>query len=318
MGVENSPVISGSIAVDSVVRTNHSFHEWIDVSKDRISTSFFAEEYVERPGGTGSNIAYTFSKLGGTPFLLGASGEDYLTQLAKLNELGVDTEHVHISQLPTARFHVLTDCNGSQIASFYPGAMFDSESLVLRAWAGTNTMVVVSPHDPKSMLSQINQCEQYNLRLFFDPGQQVINSDKEILRRGVEVAEVVIVNDYELELLSEKLGVHSDELQTSVPYFVTTYGEKGSVISGRKVSCPITVPVAKATQVIDVTGAGDAFRAGFLRGFLMEKPLEVAGRMGAVAGAYAVEKLGTMEHDFTHEEFADRYKKNFGENLTLS
>ena len=68
-------------------------------------------------------------------------------------------------------------------------------------------------------------------------------------------------------------------------------------------------PVA---EVKDPTGAGDAFRAGFVKGLALDKPLDVAARMGSVSAAYAVEKHGTQEHTFTWQEFADRYAAAFG------
>ncbi|MGD2115343.1 MAG: PfkB family carbohydrate kinase, partial [Acidobacteriota bacterium] len=69
---------------------------------------------------------------------------------------------------------------------------------------------------------------------------------------------------------------------------------------------------ARVRQVVDPTGAGDAFRAGFLAGLLREQPLDVCGRLGSVAAVYAVEHRGTQEHRYTREEFAERYRENFG------
>jgi adenosine kinase len=92
---------------------------------------------------------------------------------------------------------------------------------------------------------------------------------------------------------------------------ITTLGDKGSLIStdGRD----IPVPAAKVSDIKDPTGAGDAYRAGLLKGLAMNKGIETAARMGAVAAAFAVEKYGTQEHAYTFDEFASRYKQNFGE-----
>jgi len=64
---------------------------------------------------------------------------------------------------------------------------------------------------------------------------------------------------------------------------------------------------------LDPTGAGDAYRSGFLKGFVLGKDLETSAKMGAVAAAYAIEKYGTQEHHYTYKDFAGRYRENFGE-----
>jgi adenosine kinase len=74
----------------------------------------------------------------------------------------------------------------------------------------------------------------------------------------------------------------------------------------------ITIPAAKVSDVLDPTGAGDAYRAGLLKGLAMNKNIEDAAKIGAVAAAYAVENYGTQEHYYTYEEFSERYRQNFG------
>ena len=92
-------------------------------------------------------------------------------------------------------------------------------------------------------------------------------------------------------------------------------GAKGSRIQQDKKSW--NIPAAKPKKVVDPTGAGDAYRAGFLAGYLNNLPIEVCGRMGSIAAVYTVEKYGTTTHRFTKSEFAVRYKHNFGEGLNI-
>ena len=92
---------------------------------------------------------------------------------------------------------------------------------------------------------------------------------------------------------------------------ITTLGEKGSLISTGE--SDIKIPPAKAGDVVDPTGAGDAFRAGLLKGIAMGKGLETSAKMGAVAATYAIEKYGTQEHCFSYDDFSQRYRSNFGE-----
>jgi adenosine kinase len=70
-------------------------------------------------------------------------------------------------------------------------------------------------------------------------------------------------------------------------------------------------------KIVDPTGAGDAWRSGFLAGLEKGFDLQTCGQMGAVASAYAIEHYGTQEHFYTKEEFAKRYRQNFNTLLKL-
>ena len=89
-----------------------------------------------------------------------------------------------------------------------------------------------------------------------------------------------------------------------VPILVTTLGAKGSIIETKTER--IEIPIAKVKHAVDPTGAGDAYRAGFVAGYLSKKPLDVCGSMGAVAAAYVVGTYGTMNHFYTSSEFSQR------------
>ena len=66
------------------------------------------------------------------------------------------------------------------------------------------------------------------------------------------------------------------------------------------------------TRIVDPTGVGDAFRAGFMKGLARGAELEVSARMGAVAATYALEHLGGQSHAYTWPEFLARYEAHFG------
>jgi adenosine kinase len=72
------------------------------------------------------------------------------------------------------------------------------------------------------------------------------------------------------------------------------------------------VPAARLDRSIDPTGAGDAYRGGLFAAMLAGLPWEIAGRVAALCGAYALEHAGTSSHRFTPAELAVRYAENFG------
>lgn len=313
----SSPIlISGSIAIDRIMSFNGKYRDYINTQKiDSLSISIFLQELKDAYGGVGANIAYSLALLGEQPVLIGSVGKDALLYMEKLAHNGVTITHVHESPLPTASFNVITDSDQNQVGGFYPGAMFDSETLTFAPWKNDNPIAVVSPHDPKAMKRQVEECKKWGLRLCYDIGQQVSNLPGDEMRAGVEAAEILILNDYEMTVLSEKTGLSIPEIKSIVPVVITTLGKKGSIIEGAKVSEAIAVGVAAPKQVADPTGAGDAFRAGFLYGYARDWPLKASAQLGAVCGTYAIEAAGTQSHTFTVAQITKRYSEAFNEAL---
>lgn len=314
-------LVSGSVARDIIQVVPHSFLEIFGPSelKHNISVSMLSKTIETRYGGTGANICHTLALLGEKPILLGSVGQTreddiYLKALA---ELGVDTRHIHRSPEKTATFTAFTDPHNNQIACFFVGAMGDSGSLSVLIPGVEQHFVVISPHDPKQMLTQVEEVKTHSLRMMFDLGQQVNNSNPDLLHQGVAAAEVLILNDYERRVLAEKLAISEQELQEQVPVCVTTKSKDGSEITGSNIPVLIQIPIATVKKVIDPTGAGDAYRAGFLYGYVRGWPLETCGEMGAMAAAFAIEQFGGQSHSFTKEQFQSRYQDNFHKQIVL-
>ncbi len=282
---------------------------------DKLSISIFLNNLQDTHGGVGANIAYSLALLGEQPVLVGSVGPDGLLYMEKLAHAGVNIAHVFESKLPTATFNVITDSDQNQVGGFYPGAMFDSDRLSLAPWKEQSPIVVVSPHDPKAMRRQVQECKEWGLRLCYDIGQQVSNLPGEEMAEGVETAEVLILNDYEMTVLSKKTGKSIKNIKATVPIVITTLGKDGSIIEGKAIPDSIQVGVAKPQQVADPTGAGDAFRSGFLYGLARDWPLKACAQLGAVCGTYAIETVGTQSHSFTPAEITARYESSFNESL---
>ncbi len=309
-------IVCGSIAIDRIMNFSGRYRDLIKPDKlHALSLSTLLDKLEDSPGGIGANIAAGLALLGEKPVLLGSVGQDAKEYIKQLGELGIDTSHIHFSDLPTASFNVITDSEDSQVGGFYQGAMSDSESLSLKPWQGQEVLVVISAHNPEAMNRQVRECRQYGLRLIYDPGQQVADPATN-LAAGVAAAAVLIVNDYELGLLCQKLDTSPDKLKTQVPILITTLGRDGSVIEGKDISSPLQVGIAKPRQVVDPTGAGDGYRAGFLYGYLRQWDLRKSGQLGAVVASFIVEQHGTQVH-FTKQDIINRYRENFNEEIEL-
>lgn len=311
-------IISGSIAIDRIMNFNGSYKDIIKPDKIHIlSVSVLLKEMRNTHGGVAGNISYSSALLGDSPILLGSVGSDADSYINKLSKLGVDTSDVFYSKLLTASFNVITDLDDNQVAGFYPGAMSDHQIISFKKWKDQDVLFVVSPNDPELMDRLVKECQKYNLRLFYDFGQQVSNSSAEQLLAGVKQAEIIIANDYEMEVLCDKIKLTQKRLKELVPICITTLGKQGSLIDGKRISNPIKIKPAKPKINIDPTGAGDAFRSGFLFGYLRNFDLKICGQIGSVVAVYTVETYGTQEHFFTPEEFSKRYQENFNESLNI-
>jgi adenosine kinase len=310
-------ILCGSIALDRIMNFSGKYRDLIKPDKLHVlSLSVLLDKLEETPGGVAANIAYNIAQLGEAPVLVGSVGPDAAEYLEKLSGAGIDTGSVHISRLPTASFNVMTDSDDNQVGGFYPGAMADSESLTLKPWTGQDVLVCVSAHDPAGMRAQVEESRANNLRLVYDPGQQVSNSPAEDLKAGVETAEVLVANDYELSVLSEKISMTQEEIKKKVPIVITTLGKDGSRIEGAKAGGPHDIPACVSGKVVDPTGAGDAYRAGFLYGYLRQWQLPECGRLGSAVASYVIEHHGTQTR-FSADEVVERYKQTFKEEIKL-
>ena len=207
-----------------------------------------------------------------------------------------------------ASFFCSTDVENNQIASFYTGAMADAGQLSFRGIRDCG-LAIVAPNDPGAMVQYAEECRTLGIPYIFDPGQQCARMSGDELRDGVTGATIVIVNDYELELLRQKTGLGEQEILGIAKTLIVTRGEQGSSIITR--DGRVDVPSVRPRAIVDPTGVGDAYRGGLMKGIALGLPYEVCARLGSVAATYALEHLGGLSHSYTWDEFKRRYDEHF-------
>ena len=304
-------VVTGSIAYDYLMSFPGKFAEQIlPEHLSRLSVSFLVDSMDKRRGGCAPNIAYTLALLGERPLLMATAGEDFGEYRQWLDAAGVDTTHAR--QIPgkfCASFFCSTDKENNQIASFYTGAMADAGQLSFRAVKDCG-LAIIAPNDPDAMVQYAQECRALKIPFIFDPGQQCARMEGDQLREGITGATIVIVNDYELELLRQKTGMSEQDILVVAKTLIVTKGGQGSsVITPRR---QVDVPAVTPSRVVDPTGVGDAFRGGLMRGISLGLPYEISARMGSVAATYVLEHMGGLGHAYTWDEFKARYQQHFG------
>ncbi|RME63749.1 MAG: carbohydrate kinase family protein, partial [Caldilineae bacterium] len=278
----------------------------------RLSVSFLVDDMVRHRGGVAPNIAYSMKLLGRDPIILGTVGQDFGDYRRWLEEHGLRTDHiVEIPEKFTASFFVSTDQDQNQIASFYTGAMADARNVSLASRGLSDAdLVVISPNDPVAMLNYAAECRKLDIPFAYDPSQQTARLSGDDLRASIPGAAYLMVNDYELAVIQEKTGWTLEQILAEVDTLIVTEGEQGSTIHRRDGS--LHIPAASLDRIVEPTGAGDAYRGGFLAAYEAGLPLEVCGRVGALCSAYVLEEEGTSNHRFTQAEFVARYERTFG------
>jgi adenosine kinase len=312
-------IVTGSIAYDYLMTFPGHFAEHILPDQiENLSVSFLVDEMRRQRGGCAANIAYNLALLGEHPLLMGTVGQDFKAYRIWLQKHGVDTSLVREeSDLFTASFFVSTDQAGNQIANFYTGAMARARELSLRHAQDTVLrdrpvdLVIISPNDPAAMVKYAAEYQALGLPYLYDPSQQIVRLSGEELRDGLEGCTFLVVNEYEFGMLQEKTGLASEVIR-SIPSraCIVTRGAKGSRIWTEEGD--YEVPAVVPTQIDDPTGVGDAYRAGLVKGLSLGLSLELVGRIGSLAAAYALEQPGPQSHHYTLEEFTARFQELFG------
>jgi adenosine kinase len=131
------------------------------------------------------------------------------------------------------------------------------------------------------------------------------------MRTLIDGAAYLFCNEYEEAVIEQKTGWTSEDVLDRVETRIITLGAAGARVE-RKGAAPVTVgPVADATFV-EPTGAGDAFRSGFLAAVAWGLPTERAIQLGNLMAVHALEAVGPQEYDVTAAGLADRAKHSYG------
>lgn len=321
--VKGNIFISGSIARDIIMDFPGRFREHIDPRKIHVlSLSFAVENLKENYGGTAANICYNLALLGERPEIIGFLGTDGLPIKTYLQKQGISTYHLAVSKhRATATAYIITDRDDNQIAGFHAGAMMEGVKL---PQVQKGDWAIIAAENPRNMIRLAKYYTARGVNYIFDPGQQITALSKSDLATGIRGARVLIGNDYEIGVISSRLSLRGKKRRSNLIVndqrllrfacndliIIRTFGAKGSEIlsAGRK----IRVGIAKPRRVVDPTGAGDAYRAGLLKGLILGYDLKRCGQMGATAASFAVEEYGTQNHRTTQHKITNRFKIHFG------
>ena len=296
-----SIIVCGSVAYDNLMEFEGSFGDYILPDQIHIlSVAFTVPNLRKEFGGCAGNIAYNLKLLGMDPIINAAVGQDFDTYNHWLQKNDISTDNIKVIQDKyTPQCFITTDVNNNQLTSFHPGAMDDSH---LNPISNRNDIeiAIIAPDGKLGTIKHAQEINDKNIPLIFDPGQGIVLFNKEEISNLVEMADYVVLNEYESTLLAEIMGEDITEIAKTLKAAVVTKGANGSdILVGDDL---IHIDPISVENEADPTGCGDAYRAGLIYGIVNDLPWEKTGKLGSILGAIKVKQNGTQNHSFTLEE----------------
>lgn len=308
-------IITGSLAYDYIMGFPGSFSDHILPEHiHNINLSFIVDNFAKRRGGTAGNVSYTLGLLQTPHTLFSYAGKDFEEYRAEIEKIGIKTDGVVIDiDDYTATGFAMTDNSQNQIWGFYYGAAENNPKLQLKKVAKKNDLVYIGPQGAEGSLSLVRQCIDLGIPYMFDPGFILTQVNDTELELGCSHARYITVNEYEGHLIQSRLKNWGKIAPGKI--VITTLGENGARIeTDHQV---YTIAPAKPDKIGTTTGAGDAWRGGFLAGIARGYDLQISGQMGAVTASFAVEQLGTQDQEYSKKVFAKRYKDTYNEEIKI-
>ena len=274
----------------------HSAHDYIIRVPEFPKANFSAPitDMKTFNGGAAANVACVGANLGLKTSLVSAVGGDFKKSeyYEHMQNLGVDTESLIIvpgEATPTA--FVLTDDNQDQISYFYWGAAREFGESKAPSQAIKNAEAIhLATGDPNFNWKCSEEAKNEDLLISFDPGQDLGMYDSKKLREVIENSTILFGNHHEIERILETLEVDLTGLKELGPkIIVKTCGAQGSEIYSSEDKIKID---AIECEVIDPTGAGDSYRAGFLSRFLNGESLEASAKFASAVSSFIIQHQG--------------------------
>jgi len=308
----SSVIVTGSVAYDEIMDFPGKFVDYFHPERlHQINISFVVNRLERQLGGTASNIAYNTTLLTKkTVTILGAIGKDGNQILRFFNKRRINVDGIiKDKHLYSSCGTVFTDENDNQIWSYYYGAAQKAKTIKLSQRANKNSLLVISANHRDAFLNFQNQAIKEKIDYLYDPGMMITTIPVNKLVEGIMNCRWLIGNDYEIANIFRITKLNQQKLINKIA-IITTLGEKGVKYESkvRKVYKVHKVNAYKVKKVVDPTGAGDAWRGGFVAGLLENKPLIDCLKLGNIMASFAIEKYGTVNHRPTKKEIEKRLK----------
>ncbi len=271
-----------------------------------------------RFGGCPINIAYLLARLGLSTLPIVRVGRDYRESgfFDFLRDGGVSTEALDVvAEDTTSNCYLLEDEDGQHVTVFYPGAQDAKYSRPMSSrFFGEARLAVMTVGATSDNIEFFGKCRAAGVPLVFGMKADFDAFPPGVLGDFLRSSRVIFTNESEREEIERRLGMRTvTELieNGEAEIIVTTMGKRGSIVyetrDGRVVSQEIRV--ARCANVVDTTGSGDAYMAGFIYGYLKGRDTATCCRLGSTLAAFIIEKMGCCTNAPTEEQLLRRLRE---------
>lgn len=298
------------MAFDDIMDFPSEFIKYFHPEKlHQINVSFVVDRLEKQLGGTGTNIAYNLSLLSSVPVsLLAGVGKDSDAFMTFLKDHAIDTKGILVDRdVYTATGKVITDMKGNQIWGFYYGACKRGKDIDFSAHLTGNDLIIISANHPDAFLHAQRQSIKTKTDYLYDPGMAMTWIQEPDLREGIEHCTFLVGNDYEISQICRMLNITVEQLLKKGIAVITTLGENG--VKYQSEEKEFFVSAYGLDKVVDPTGAGDAWRGGFVSGLVNGLSLEDSLRQANALASFAVEQYGTVNHAPKKSDIEERMKR---------
>jgi sugar/nucleoside kinase (ribokinase family) len=280
----------GDVALDVIAQLKEQINYGNDTAS-RIST---------HPGGQAANVACWITRTNNKSQLVARVGNDPVgfALVSDLDKYGVEHKGLMRSGRPSGVVVILVDSNGERTMFPDNGANADLEASDLPDLSDVDGVFVsgyalLDFRSREAVLKMIKKVRETKIPIFMDPtttGAMKAVPKAEVLE-WIGMMDGILLNNEEARYLGESDDIEIAEanLQKHTPLVVIKLGSRGAMaVNGSEFA---KVP-AVTTNVVDTTGAGDSFAAGFIPKWLETSDLEEALNAGTALAAKCVATVG--------------------------
>lgn len=290
--------VYGSIAYDVLFSIPQDFRDPIVVKNNEIKSfnaTYVSNEKTELRGGTAGNIAYYLGQLNTPATVFSSVGKDFdekgYRQL--LTDFGHDVTGP-IGEF-TAHCYQASDTLHQQLVIWQPNSYELIDNCNLTDFIKPEKiqkfeLAIFSPGTPEGTVKHLKEFRKHNktATVLLDPSQNISRWNKQDFLESLDLCNFLIGNDSEFVFYKKMMaGNFPDHL-----HCIQTFGDKGVV--WQQIDEIKSFPAEPINQIVETTGAGDAFRAGLLSGMIQQKSFEEALILGNKMGAKAVQCRGAQ------------------------
>lgn len=298
--IPNSKIlIYGSIAYDILFSIAQDFRDAISVKNNQIpnfNATYVAHEKTEFRGGTAGNIGYWLGTQDTSATIFSSVGRDFNEKGYQKILEGFNHKIAGPTGSFTAHCYQASDPKHQQLVIWQPNSYELIENTDLTKYLTQTELAqyeiaIFAPGTPESTTKHLKEFRQFNrtATVLLDPSQNASRWNSNDFLECLNLSQILIGNETEFSFYNKMMSGKTPEHL----HFIKTFGEKGTVWQQNdEIQAFPAVPVK---NVVETTGAGDAFRAGLICGLIKGKSFADAIKLGNKLGAKAVECQGAQE-----------------------